>query len=279
MALRFNQLLVDAGLDPGEVRLLRHQTSMGGGRSLLEAWRSDRPAFEDYQALQLGAKRASFARPYWAAFFGTWDGRTLFGGIYEAGTPRGLPEAVEVPLTGTIEPPGTVDRYTTRLIDLLSDYSGRLYIDWGGGSSGKRSWNQRADAQNKCITELHISEAERPFPGLMAIASPFSTIGEAPSGWIQRLSEARGVYLLSCPRNGELYVGSATGAGGFWSRWQDYRRNGHGGNAALVDREPTDWRVSVLQVAGSADTPDDILAMEAMWKLKLQSRGLGLNRN
>ena len=277
--LRFNQLLVEAGLDPREVRLLRHQTSLPSGRSLLEAWRSDRPAFEAYQSLQLSAKRASFARTYWAGFFGTWDGRTLFGGIYEAGAPLALTEAVEVSLTGTIDPAGTVDRYPTRLTDLLSDYSGRLYIDWGGGTSGKRSWNQRADAQNKCITELHLNESERPFPGLMAIASPLSVLGEAPSGWVQRLSEARGVYLLSCPRNGELYVGSATGAGGFWSRWQEYRRNGHGGNLALVDRESTDWRVSVLQVAGSADSADDILAMEAMWKLKLQSRNLGLNRN
>ena len=279
MPLRFNQLLAEAGLDPGDVRLLRHQTSLGSGRSLLEAWRSVRPEFETYQALQLSAKRASFARPYWAAFFGTWDGRTLFGGIYEAGAPLGLAEAVAVPLTGVIDPAGTVDRYTTRLTDLLSDYSGRLYIDWGGGSSGKRSWNQRADAQNKCITELHLSEAEQPFPGLMAIASSLSVLGEAPSGWAQRLSEARGVYLLSCPRNGELYVGSATGTGGFWSRWQEYRRNGHGGNLALVDRESTDWRVSVLQVAGSADSTDDILAMEATWKVKLQSRDLGLNRN
>jgi len=209
--LHFNQLLVDACLDPREVRLLRHQTSLQGGRSLLEAWRGDRLAFEDYQSLQLTARRASFARPYWAAFFGTWDGRTVLGGIYEVGAPLGLTEAVEVSLTGTIDPPGTVDRYPTRLTDLLSSYSGRLYIDWDGGSSGKRSWNQRADVRNKCITELHLNEAERPFPGLMAIASPLSALGEAPPGWAQRA--------------------------------------------------------------------DDILAMEAMWKLKLQSRNLGLNRN
>jgi hypothetical protein len=104
-------------------------------------------------------------------------------------------------------------------------------------------------------------------------------IAEAPSGWIQRLSEARGVYLLSCPRSAELYVGSATAVGGFWSRWQEYARTGHGGNVGLINREPTDWRVSVLQVAGSADSDSDILAMEAVWKVKLQSRQLGLNRN
>ena len=279
MPLCFNQLLAEAGLDPANVRLLRHQTGMGRDRSLLEVWRTDRPSFEAYQFLQSTAKRSSFARPYWAALFGTWDGRTVFGGIYEVGTPETIAEDVQMPFTGTTERAGTVDRYPTLLTELLGEYSGRLFIDWGGGSSGKRSWNQRADAQDKRITELHLIEGEQPFPGLMAIAQPLSVIAEAPPGWIQRLSEAQGVYLLACPRNGELYVGSATAVGGFWARWQEYRRNGHGGNLALIDREPTDWLVSILEVAGSADSPDDILANEAMWKLKLQSRNLGLNRN
>ena len=113
----------------------------------------------------------------------------------------------------------------------------------------------------------------------MAIASPLSVIGEAPPGWVQRLADARGVYLLACPRTGELYVGSATGTGGFWARWQEYSRSGHGGNVGLIGREPTDWRVSVLQVAGSVDSTDDILAMETAWKVRLQAREFGLNRN
>ncbi len=79
-------MLQEAGLNPSQVRLLRHQTTLAHGRSLLDAWRTDRPAFEQYQSLQLRSKRASFARAYWAAFFGTWDGRTVFGGIYEVGT-------------------------------------------------------------------------------------------------------------------------------------------------------------------------------------------------
>ena len=279
MPLRFNQLLVEAGIDPAEVRLLRHQTNLGGGRSLIEAWRTDRSAFNDYQSLQLTAKRSSFMRPYWAAFLGTWDGRTLFAGLYAASAPLTIDEPIQVPLTGTIALTGTLDRFATTLTACLADYAGRLYIEWGGGSSGKRSWNQRADVQDKIISELHLDQTERPFPGLMAIASPLSVIGEAPPGWVQRLADARGVYLLACPRTGELYVGSATGAGGFWSRWQEYRRDGHGGNVGLIGREPTDWRVSVLQVAGSVDSADDILGMEAAWKVKLQAREFGLCRN
>lgn len=279
MPFRFNQLLEEAGLRPDRVRLLRHQTSLIHGRSLLDAWRADRSSFDQYQALQLTSKRASFARPFWAAFFGTWDGRTLFAGIYEVATPILIDDAVEVPLVGTVEPPATVDRYPAVLTDILGDYSERLYIDWGGGSSGKRSWSQRAEAQNKAVTELHLGAAEAPFPGFMVLSAPLSIIAEAPPSWVERLSEARGVYLLACPRTGELYVGSATAEGGFWSRWSEYRRNGHGGNVALVGREPTDWRISILQVAGSTDSTDDILAAEHLWKGKLQSRELGLNRN
>lgn len=279
MPFRLNHLFIDAGIDPKEVRLLRHQTNLGAARSLLDAWRSDRSTFEAYQALQLAAKRASFQRPYWAAFFGGWDGRTVFGGLYEVGDPETLLTAVTVPLTANFASAGTLDRYPIQLTDRLAAYSGRLFIDWGGGSSGKRSWSQRAEMQNKLVSELHLDEAEAPFPGYMALTASLSRLSEAPPGWIQRLAEARGVYLLSCPRTGELYVGSTTAVGGFWSRWSEYRRNGHGGNVALIGREPTDWQVSVLQVAGSADSADDVIAAEQQWKIKLQTRQLGLNRN
>jgi hypothetical protein len=73
--------------------------------------------------------------------------------------------------------------------------------------------------------------------------------------------------------------GSATGEAGFWARWQDYIRTGHGGNVALKSRDPSDYQVSILEVAGTAATVDDILKMESRWKAKLQSGEMGLNRN
>ncbi len=279
MALRFNMLLEEAGLDPGEVRLLRHQTVLADGRTPLDLWRADRAAFEYFQSYQLHAQRAYFASPWWACFLGTRDGRTMFAGIYEVGEPRQLEQDSIFETTGEVMAAGENDHYPLTASKSLQDYSGRLYVDWGGGSSGKRAWRQRADAQDKAITELHLDEAEHPFPGLMALAMPLSRLMEAPPGWIALLSEARGVYLLTCPRTGETYVGSATGAEGFWQRWTQYGGDGHGGNVALIDRERSDWIVSILQVAGSADTKDDVLAMEALWKRKLMSRELGLNRN
>jgi len=77
----------------------------------------------------------------------------------------------------------------------------------------------------------------------------------------------------------EQYVGSATGENGFWQRWEEYVQTGHGGDVALRRRDPSDYHVSILEVAGTASTVDDIVNMEQRWKLKLQSREMGLNRN
>lgn len=272
-------LLRGAGIDPADVRLLRHQTRLPDGRTPLELWRMDREGFERYQSCQLTAQRAWFAGRWWACFLGLHDGRTLFAGLYEVGTPRPVETGLMLAETAQAVDGALYDRYPTSLSDHLSAYSGRLYIDWGGGASGKRAWKQRADSQDKIITELHLEGDEAPFPGHMQLMAPLSHIAEAPPGWIAQLAGARGIYLLTCPRTGELYVGSATGAQGFWGRWMNYDDDGHGGNVALRTRERADWLVSILQVAGSADSTDAILAMETLWKAKLASRVFGLNRN
>lgn len=74
-------------------------------------------------------------------------------------------------------------------------------------------------------------------------------------------------------------MGSATGGGGFWQRWQDYVQSGHGGNIALKSRDPSDYQVAILEVAGTSATTDEILYMEGRWQRKLQSQLMGLNRN
>jgi GIY-YIG catalytic domain len=100
-----------------------------------------------------------------------------------------------------------------------------------------------------------------------------------PSAWIDALSAARGVYVLTCPRTKELYIGSATGAGGFWGRWVQYANDGHGGNIQLKSRDASDYQVSILEVAGSSATDADILDLESRWKEKLQTKRMGLNSN
>jgi hypothetical protein len=173
-------------------------------------------------------------------------------------------------------PAGAVDIYELTLDERLNDLAGRLVIAWG---DGERAWLQRADRQNKVVLEIREAFREPDFPGFARFISPLSHVQRLPVAWVMALSSSRGIYLLTCPRTREQYVGSATGAEGFHGRWLSYTRDGHGGNVGLKSRDPSDYQVSILEVAGSAATVDEIIAMEGLWKQKLQSREMGLNRN
>jgi len=89
----------------------------------------------------------------------------------------------------------------------------------------------------------------------------------------------KGVYLLTGPRTKEQYVGLATGEFGFWGRWQQYLTTGHGGIVEFRIRDSSDYQVSILELADSTATTNQILQMKTLWKQTLQSRDMGLNRN
>jgi hypothetical protein len=171
---------------------------------------------------------------------------------------------------------GSCDVYDLTLEERLRDLVGLLLIDWG---LGNRAWLQLADKQDKRVTELRTRLTEPDFPGFLSFTEPLSKLESLPKGWTDVLKCSKGIYLLVCPKTREQYVGSATGEGGFWSRWEEYVRTGHGGDVALKSREPSDYQVSILEVAGTASTVENILEMEGRWKKKLQSREMGLNRN
>jgi hypothetical protein len=108
--------------------------------------------------------------------------------------------------------------------------------------------------------------------------SALSELSAIPNAWIEALRSAKGVYLLTCPKTKEQYVGKASGSDGFWGRWQDYISNSHGGNILLKSRDPSDYQISILETVGSANETD-LDQLEARWKQKLQSREMGLNAN
>lgn len=275
MPLRFNTLLAEAGFDPADVRLLRHQ-DMIQGKSVYRLWRDFPAGFEDYQSGQSAAQRARFAAPYWASFVVSPGGETLFVGLYKVEACTNVSEPFLSPHLQTLVPAHDVDLYTLSPMAELSEFIGVLSIDWGDGT---RSWVQRADNQNKAIVELRRSISEPEFPGYGAFIAQLSELESLPASWRTALGASRGVYLLTCPRTNEPYVGAAHGHDGFFGRWLSYVRSGHGGNVGLKSRDPSDYRVSILEVAGSSASVEDILAMEACWKDKLQSREIGLNRN
>lgn len=277
MPLTFNTLLADAGLAPTDVRLLRHETQRHG-RTPYSLWRDDPALFDDYQRVQKRSRRGYFASPFWASFVVAPGGKTLFAGLAAARPCGAIPSNWVDPLSGRDAASlADYELYRLNRIDALDEYVGRVVVAWDKKKS--RQWAQRADRQNKQIVELWDRFVEPSFPGYDRFVEQLSDIEALPADWRGALAAAKGVYLLTCPRTFEQYVGSACGGRGFFGRWLDYARDTHGGNVALKSRDPSDYRVTILQVAGSADLEETIFAMESLWKVKLQSREMGLNRN
>ncbi len=278
MSISFNCILRDHGLDPKDVRLIRHKDrGSSPGRSPYELWRNEPDAFNDYQSSQRISKRKIFSAPYWAVFIADGFNDTMFVGLYAASYQGLLKHDRPRPhKIGEIDLAGSCDIYELNLDERLQDLIGRLIIDWG---PGERAWIQHANRQDKPVLELRLAQNEPPFPGFSNFIEPLSQLGKLPRGWITTLRSMRGVYILTCPRTKEQYVGSADGEDGFWGRWMQYYRTGHGGNLGLKSRDPSDYQVAILEIAGSAADHRDILAMEGRWQRKLQSKEMGLNRN
>jgi len=277
MNFTFNTLLTAADIDPANVRLIRHaDPSAERGKTPYDLWCNKPRLFETYQATQRPENRKKLQHKYWAVFVATPQNDTLFINLYSVNY-IGLNKS-DVPFVHRdgIDVAGTVDIFKLKPLREFKHLRGTLLIDWGLGT---RSWIQRADKQNKIITELKKQFSEPQFPGFLNLIQQLSTLTNIPSSWQAILSSTRGIYLLTCPRTKECYVGAAYGKDGFWGRWQDYIHNQHGGNVRLKSRDKSDYQVSILEVAGSTHSVKDILAMEELWKQKLQSRELGLNSN
>lgn len=277
MPVMFNTILQQEGINPAEVRLLRHQDTRATTiHTPYELWRDKRDSFDLYQSVQSVENRPKFSFPLWASFVADPRGATLFVGLYSAKYIGVGDKDLPRPHSPGADKAGRYDLYDLTLHAAMRDLIGKLYVEWGAGT---RAWVQRAKEQNKPVIEIRTAFKEEEFPGFSKFLKPLSEIPMLPKSWIDALSKTRGVYLLSCPKTKEQYVGSATGEDGFWGRWQSYVQSGHGGNQGLKIREPSDYRVSILETAGNQLSKDEIIALEQLWKAKLQSKEMGLNKN
>jgi hypothetical protein len=274
VVLRFNTLLHEEGLDPAKVQLVRHQRVGRDGVTPYSLWRGRTELFDFYQSYQ--TERTFSVGGAIASFVVAPNGDTLFTGIYDVVSARPADKEIVSPVTGTVHQPDGFEVYDLDLRDALSDYYGRLVIDWGPGA---RAWVQRAAKQNKTVLAINRSREEPPFPGFDGLLLRSDHLAEVPLSWRTVLSAIGGVYLLVCERNGEQYIGSAYGQSGFWGRWLAYADGRHGGNALLKARGKSTFAISILETAASSATFQDIVDLEARWKRKLGSRAHGLNAN
>jgi len=213
MTLRLNAILRENQLDPARVRLVRHKDqSSSPGRPPYELWRDDKNTFDDHQSTQRIRNRKVFSAPFWAVFVADAFDDTMFVGLYAASYKGLLEHDQPMPhVIGGIDRAGTCDIYNLSLDDRMQDLIGRLIIDWG---HGERAWVQHADRRNKTVLEIRLAQSAPPYPGHLNFIEPLSRIGKLPGGWIESLRAARGVYILTCPKTKEQYIGSADGESG-----------------------------------------------------------------
>ncbi|MEE9433980.1 MAG: GIY-YIG nuclease family protein [Sphingorhabdus sp.] len=280
--LTFTDCLTKSELALEDVRLLRHQEYSSSRTTPYHLWVESPDKLNRYQSIHRIDRRARFQAPYWCSFVATPDGSTLFVGVFSirrVGNPdqRWLHPFDDKPVSDTQEQ--DFDLYHCILTDHLADYIGRLYIEWGRGT---RSWVQLATSeagQSKTIREIKTEFQEPVFPGYTQFMVSLNNVPKMPASWVAILRQAKGIYLLTCPKTKEQYVGKAVGQDGFFGRWMEYSGSGHGGNIGLKSRDPSNYQISILEVGGTATTEKDYDMLESLWKRKLQSREMGLNRN
>jgi hypothetical protein len=228
-----------------------------------------------------------------ASFVGLSPGKAHFVGLYRIGEARELdhdafwriPENLilrdmgyEGFTTEEAERLGSRLQFDLERLPFYSDWRGRLVIDF---PPPERSWFRWVDRGTFPVNAiLEESAFAAPPPDWRDIDLTFAELATLPGSWRARLAEWRGIYLIFDESDRRTYVGSAYGRDNILGRWQAYARDGHGGNRDLRGRDPRDFRFSILERLAPDLPPEDVIARENSWKLRLHSRQpFGLNAN
>lgn len=269
MPLAFQTLMSSVGVAPSEFAFIRHRSS--DHPTPFTLWRDDLDRFERYQSTQSSTLQATLNGRYWASFVDTPDKRTMFVGVYRGVYVGPVKEGVYSPRNGSPAWPG--DQFNVDRTDLLNDLIGKLFLKWSAG----RNMTRRGDNPH-FVESIERDRLDPPFEGYHTFVRPLSAIPDLYPSWRDALSRAKGIYIVTCPRDGVHYVGQANGADGFYGRWCAHAAGG-GASLGFKLRDPSAYNVAILQLADNIATADDIDRMERLWIAKLQSRAMGINMN
>lgn len=278
--LTFFQLLKNYGVNPEDVRLVRH-----GNKeiNILDAYQTNLKRFTEYSAWQRPKKYGDSkilaifapARGTNSLFLGLWniDGVIMnedLGDVHYK-----LLQKYELPLKWF----EVLDRYKLQPSELMCDLKERLVIDWGRSTV---SWVQKRD---KNVVEIKPKNSIGDFISYDNILLSYRELTklvkdtDSNASWVNALSSVNGVYLIKHLLDGRLYVGSAYGKGGILRRWESYAKTGHAGNKLLKTLDPHNFEFSILEISPSTMSADDVIARENRWKVCLGTRDFGLNDN
>lgn len=270
MALTLGPILLDAGIELPHALVIRHahvrQHEDTGFRGI-HAESTDAEILAYTRNQSANTQRFPAVPPrFWAVF------------IREGGDQARLWSVVEN--RGEISNDGERRVFDVVVSEHMEDLRDRLVIGW----RSPRTWWMRASTAAG-YPVVGIADAEPvPFPGFDRLVLDFVQLQAVMrehryASWRTALSSVAGIYLITDTRDGRHYVGKADGAESIRQRWNAYATNGHGGNVELRGLDPTSFRFSLRRIFDPATPTTAVDGAESHFKVALDTRRHGLNRN
>ncbi len=286
--LTLDMLLENAGIPHEDVIVARHTPKEPPLRKIIKAIVAERPdLFRVFQSVQSERLEGAMTRAgYMASFVENGPSGGVFAGLYLIGPSQRVSQQQfqAVPENRELLSLGMDDEWTRDplmfdmlLCEELSEWIGKLCVS---GWSNPRAWWQWSKPGRFPITAIHPENIlSQGMPAWDELVLSWSELQILPASWRAKLAEWRGVYLIFDVARSQGYVGSAYGQENILGRWRSYEATGHGGNAKLLASVPTNLRFSILQRTSPDMLPDDVIALEGLWKTRLHTRSHGLNMN
>jgi hypothetical protein len=295
--MNLGDLLARESIDPRSVIVMRHRPAEPELNKVLRWLATDKPeVFNAYQQTQ-GPKLEKVMSAlqgvgFVASFIGHEPGKAIYVGLYRLGVsskPLTLSEYWQVPAYIEMKAFGmrgfTPDRGRASLLwfdlcltDFYAHWKGKLIVGW---PPPERSWWRRAHRNDfPVLAVLDDSALVTRMPEWNEISLSWEELGVLPARWRAAIEQWRGIYYIFDASDGKGYVGSAYGAENLLGRWLNYSATGHGGNRLLRERDPRNFRFSILQRLSPDLDAASVIGLEATWKERLHTRApLGLNEN
>ncbi len=270
MALTLAPLLLDAGIDLAEILVIRHAYVREHEDSELRGIHVDST---DAEILEYTRNQSANTQRFPAVPPRLW---VVF--IREGGDQARLWAVVEN--RGEVSNDGVRRVFDVVESEHMADLRNRLVIGW----RSPRTWWMRASTAAR-YGVVGIADAEPvPFPGFDRLVLEYAQLQAVMrehryASWGTALASVVGIYLITDTRDGRQYVGKADGAESIRQRWNTYATNGHGGNVELRGLDPSSFRYSLLRVFDPSTPTQEIDAAESHFKVALDTRRHGLNRN
>ena len=258
--------LMDPDVTPDNTKV--HLASWNGSEDPLQVYFQGE--FDDWQSWQT---QRNFDLPYVMSLVRMPEkDRWLYVGVYASGGYETLED-------------GQHYRYRLKPLPTCAELAGRLMVNFA--RPGRQSYLDASDHdQDMLVHELrperiHLAE----FPGFKKVDLAYRDLSilvrQNSTSWRVELSNVAGVYLVSDPEAGKLYVGSAHGEGGIWAQWSRFIQGGSDDVelmnviAELGAERARLFRFSLLEIADMHASLEEVREREAHWKGVLLFHGHG----